>query len=323
MRKTFLVFIFALLPNGLRATDITAPALDLGTVIYTGSNPGSTVFASRNLTAQNITVTGDGVNSPGPVQTAFNLANMSYGGAKNVYLQIVSTTYTINDRCGTVELEMSVQSNSFFKGPVTIKKTSGGKGLVGYANGVFFRFTATVTPEPGKGRCTISAPMTGWVLFAEGDRMPSSDSDYTPVDFPFTITLVTDGDNFEHDANASLNFGTIPASTSTRTFTVGANGSGSCTGSGCVVPGDIAADSFTFHSTSASSVTVGLPPNNTVQLSDGAGHHLSVNNFTSSCNGSCTMSGSDLTFSVGGTLTVPGGSSAGDYEGTYPVSVLY
>lgn len=71
------------------------------------------------------------------------------------------------------------------------------------------------------------------------------------------------------------------------------------------------------------SVTVGLPPNNTVQLSDGAGHHLSVNNFTSSCNGSCTMSGSDLTFSVGGTLTVPGGSVAGDYEGTYPVSVLY
>ena len=161
------------------------------------------------------------------------------------------------------------------------------------------------------------------MLFAEGASAPSSDSGYTLVDFTFNVTLITDGDTLEHDTNASLNFGTIPSSGVSRTITVRPNGSGTCAGAGCVVPMDISADSFTFHSTSASSVTVGLPPNNTVQLSDGAGHYLSVNDFTSSCNGSCTMTNPDLTFTVGGTITLPGGSTVGNYEGNYGVSVTY
>lgn len=127
MKKTFLPFFFSLLPLTLWATDITAPVLDLGTITYTGSNPGSTVFTASSLTTQSISVTGDGINSPGPSYTSFNLKNMSYGGQnKNVFLKIAGSSYTISDPCGEIAItDMSLQNYSVALGPITIKKLGG------------------------------------------------------------------------------------------------------------------------------------------------------------------------------------------------------
>ena len=59
------------------------------------------------------------------------------------------------------------------------------------------------------------------------------------------------------------------------------------------------------------------------RVSKSCGNDLTVNNFTSSCGNNCTTSNGSATFTVGSTISVPGGSSVGNYIGTYPVSVTY
>ena len=323
MKKALALFSLLFLPIGLRATDITPPALDLGTITYTSSNPGSTVFtAATSSSAQAITVSGDGVNSPGPTYTGFNLKNMSYGSSKKVYIKVVSSPAPIVTDCGTIAVtDMSVQPYSVYEGPKTISKTSGGKGLSGFTNGFFPLLVATVTPGTTRGTCTISDVLSGAVKFAEGSSVPSSDGDYTLVDFSFSVTLITPGANLTHDTNAYLDFGTIPALSSAQTITVSAGGVGSCTGSGCTVPAGISTDSFTFSDANNTPFTVTLP-SSPVTLEGGAST-LTVDSFTSDCTATCTPTGGTKTFHVGGTLHVPANPSAGDYSKAYTVGVTY
>lgn len=325
MKKALVFFLLLFLPIGLRATDITPPVLDLGTITYTSvTNNTQTVFtAATSSSAQAITVSGDGVNSPGPTYTGFNLRNMAYGSSKKVFIKVVTSPGSISTDCGTITVtDMSVQPNSVFAGPKTISKTSGGRGMSGFTNGFFPTLTATVTPGSARGTCTISGQFTGAVMFAEGSATPTSDSQYTPVDFSFSVTLVTPGASFSHNAGAYLDFGTIPAASSAWTITMSANGNpGSCTGSGCVVPAGMSADSFTFSDANNTSFTVTLP-SSPITLEGGAST-LTVSNFTSDCTSTCIPTGGSKVFHVGGTLNVSAHPLPGDYSKAYTVGVTY
>lgn len=69
---------------------------------------------------------------------------------------------------------------------------------------------------------------------------------------------------------------------------------------------------------------IGLPVNGTVTLSDGAGHSMNVNNFTSSPSVTGQLSGAGTQqLSVGATLSVSSNQPTGSYSGSFVVSVDY
>lgn len=69
---------------------------------------------------------------------------------------------------------------------------------------------------------------------------------------------------------------------------------------------------------------ISLPVNGTVTLSDGAGHSMNVNNFTSSPSVTGQLSGAGTQqLSVGATLAVGSNQPTGAYSGSFVVSVNY
>ena len=122
---------------------------------------------------------------------------------------------------------------------------------------------------------------------------------------------------------SNLSFGSFVAG-SGGTLAIGPTGVRSATGSVVAVgqASTYGAASFRVSGTANASYTITLPANGTVVLSDGT-HTMALNNFVSSPpNGLLSGGGSQL-IQVGATLTVGSGQPAGNYTGTFNVTVNY
>ena len=124
--------------------------------------------------------------------------------------------------------------------------------------------------------------------------------------------------NIEHDAGASLSFGTITAGTTGGTVVVTRAGNGSATGDVTLMPDSVeSADSFTVTGDAnrdfGISATGGTVSDGTNSMS-----------FTTNVRANHTLDGTGTaTLAVGGTLTVGADQAPGAYTGTYTVTVTY
>ena len=123
---------------------------------------------------------------------------------------------------------------------------------------------------------------------------------------------------------SALAFGKIDASTG-GTVTVSTGGVRSKTGAVVLVSTGSTQNQGTFHVTGAGSSTysITLPADGVVNLSDGASHTMAVNTFVSNPSGTGTLSSGAQDVNVGATLIVASAQVAGNYSGTYSVSVDY
>lgn len=151
----------------------------------------------------------------------------------------------------------------------------------------------------------ISAPAAA----APGDTSTAQGAATAEVVAPITL---------EHVTGATLNFGTFTTGDAGGSVVVDQTGVGIATGEVTLLGGSVeAADAF----------TVAGDANRTFSIAAADG---SVTNGTDTMNfitdastaGALDASGS-ATFSVGGTLSVAGGESAGAYTGSYSVTVAY
>ncbi|MBV8603127.1 MAG: DUF4402 domain-containing protein [Pelomonas sp.] len=122
-----------------------------------------------------------------------------------------------------------------------------------------------------------------------------------------------------------LSFGAFTAGAG-GTLTVGSTGARSSTGGVLLVnQGAGAAAQFMLSGGSSSeAVSISLPADGTVQLSNGS-QTMTLSGFTSTLvngNGMLSMSGTG-SFSVGATLSVGASQAAGNYSGNFSVTVNY
>ena len=137
---------------------------------------------------------------------------------------------------------------------------------------------------------------------------------------PITITAATANDKV-------LNFGTI-LSSSAHNVTVGTEGNRTSTVEGNLVNDTSNAPSageFTITSSVARNITLTLPSSATIS-GGSSSTNLTVSNFVSNPaagTGTVSVIAGDTTVKVGATLAVTQGAAAGDYTGTYPVTISY
>ncbi len=119
---------------------------------------------------------------------------------------------------------------------------------------------------------------------------------------------------------ADLDFGTIAIGTSGGTVTVGTTDNRTC-GAGLVC--SLAVTSAKFGIAGAALQSVGISADPTVTLNRfGGGGTMSATLLTSASTATLSAAGAS-TFAVGGVLTVGGTQAAGDYTGTFNVTVNY
>lgn len=82
--------------------------------------------------------------------------------------------------------------------------------------------------------------------------------------------------------------------------------------------GAVSSDHFVVDNDDGFTFTISLP--SSITVSNGNTGSMTVNAFTHSCPGSCTLDG-DLY--VGGTLQVGANQESGDYTGSYTVTLTY
>ncbi len=325
MRKFSFLIIFLLCSGWGYAATLTSPVIDLGTVTYTSSTPGTCLFSISGGTTWSVaSATGECAAATGTSYTAFNATNMqNYGTSKYVHIRLDDQNPTPPaDNCGTLTItNLQVKQGYADHFPFS-KKGGNPTSIRDYPNGIFFPFVATIEPVANKGRCTITQTYNIF-RFAEGSSTEPSSSAYSPFNITFSITLVTPGNSLEHDENATLNFGTFCKASQTQNLTILPNGTVATSSTVCPASADISADSFTFKSSQASSFSVAVPSTPVTLTNPITGTTLQVSNFQPSCTSSCTVLNNTATVTVGGTLTVPGSADIGDYTGSYPISITY
>lgn len=325
MKKIALFFIFLMQAFFLRAATLTSPVVDLGTLTYVASTPSAWTFTITGGNSYTMSGNGTGATWAGGLYSPFHVTDLKkYGQAKYAHVRVDSQAPTPHEdpNCGTITVtNIQVKPGGGVYG-LFPKKSGNPTYITNYQDGnIYFSFAATVTALPNKGTCTVTKTYGNFVHFAEGSSNEPT-SDYQDCDITFSVTIVTpETATLSHDNDAHLNFGTLCRSGQAQTITVSPNGTVTSSNVLCS-PNAVSADSFTFHSTAVSTAAVSLPASS-ITLSNGSGGTLTVDNFQSSCTGSCALVNNDLSFTVGGTLTVPGGALAGDYTGTYAVSVTY
>lgn len=122
-------------------------------------------------------------------------------------------------------------------------------------------------------------------------------------------------------ANATaLYFGTVvPSIANADTVIVSATGAKTCGAELTCLTSDHTAAAFNVTGETDRVYTITLP--NSVQISNGS-ENMDVDNFTGSKASGTLTSGAD-SFTVGGTLDVGANQAAGEYTGTFTVTVEY
>jgi hypothetical protein len=119
-------------------------------------------------------------------------------------------------------------------------------------------------------------------------------------------------------------FGAFAAGTG-GSVVISPEGSRSATGDVVLISAsDGAAAQFTISGDADFAYSIDLPSDGTVELSDSAGHSMTINGFTSSppLFGQLSSLGSQE-LAVGATLNVGANQPAGNYSGTFLVTVNY
>ncbi len=296
---------------------VTSPSLDLGTITYTTSPFRTYTFSVTDHSQGTVTASSDtGEWDENYTYTPFNMTAMD-NHSDSVHIELSQAQgneiYGPNN-CGKISVtNMTLNADHSTSSPDArdIPKQNRNRFRSPFTNGFYIVFTATVTPYSFTGTCDIGGTVNTlhWV----------DASDEGSVDISVSVHLEA-SEGLAHDDNAALNFGTFCSSADQpQSLTVTPSGTIGASTAVCPVSG-VSADSFTFTSYSATSFTVTLPTSTTLHGPDPSG--LEVNSFTSSCN-TCTVTNGTGNFTVGGTISVPVGTTPGDYEGTYQVSVTY
>lgn len=169
--------------------------------------------------------------------------------------------------------------------------------------------------------CTISTCTSAAAFYYNLNAPATPSSNNGNLQLCFTMRFRPTPISLTHRGGASLNFGRVcaPWSGNTGTVTLSPSGMVSASNVDCY-SNNVSADSFSVTGAANSGYSVILP--SSVNINNGS-RTLTINNFTSSCT-NCTLgSGGSGAFTVGGTLSVPSGTSAGTYSGSYTVSVVY
>ena len=119
----------------------------------------------------------------------------------------------------------------------------------------------------------------------------------------------------------ALYFGTIaPSLSAGDTVIVSPTGAKTCGAELTCLTEDHTAARFNVTGEADASYTIDLPTS--IQISNGAGSNMTVNNFTGSKSNGTLVAGED-DFTVGGTLAVAANQATGEYTGTFTVTVEY
>ncbi|MBR4508330.1 MAG: DUF4402 domain-containing protein [Elusimicrobiaceae bacterium] len=318
MKKTLLIFSLMFVAMNLYAeiTINTLPALNMGSAIYVTDSSGKASVSITNYKTGAISTTNGGPlgSLTGSFATGATFIDMNTK-RKYVYVQLVGgDSGTVTGSCGVINITgMSINGATMRNYKVTSATD-----LYDLPNGIFISMTASFSGTPTSS-CTISGAIEGVTLQYKNSNNPNHE---TWHDANIMVSLDILVPNYlVHDTGAKLNFGSFCSSDQTQTLTVTPAGTVGSSSVVCPISNDISADSFTFTSADMSApFSVNLPAGS-VSISNGT-DSLSISNFTSSCT-SCTTTGGQATFTIGATITVPGGVSSGDYTGNYPVSVTY
>lgn len=125
---------------------------------------------------------------------------------------------------------------------------------------------------------------------------------------------------------AVLSFGNIAVDANPGTVALDPATSARSVTGGCTLPAAIGTVTpATFNVTGVSGYTYGItipnPVADVITLSDGAGHTMTVDTWTSTPSGSGTLTGGSQVLTVGATLHVGGGQTAGTYNSTADFTV--
>ncbi len=126
------------------------------------------------------------------------------------------------------------------------------------------------------------------------------------------------------EATGNLAFGSFLAG-SGGTVTVSAAGARNAGGTVILVAQGVGVGpaQFTVHGTNNAIYSISVV-DSAITLSDGAGHSMSVNSFVTNPSGTGILSGAGAqTVSVGATLNVGLNQPAGNYSGSFGISVNY
>lgn len=119
---------------------------------------------------------------------------------------------------------------------------------------------------------------------------------------------------------SSLEFGSITASSTAGTVVIGTDGSRFSTGGVTISPtGVYTPASFYIEGTPNANFSIKLP--NIVQLRDGYGNTITVDNFNSSVESGILDSNGIFEFKVGGQINLDPNQKSGDYSGTLIVEL--
>lgn len=125
--------------------------------------------------------------------------------------------------------------------------------------------------------------------------------------------------------NRALAFGRFVPNTG-GTVTVSPAGVRTSGGGVLLISSSPSSASFTWTDTSPANANkvclIGLPADGTVTLTSGTSS-MAVRGFTSTPSGSSPMTGGSLQFTVGATLVVGANQPAGNYSGTFSVTMSY
>ncbi len=144
---------------------------------------------------------------------------------------------------------------------------------------------------------------------APGDTSTAQGAATAEVVAPITL---------EHVSGAALNFGTFTTGDAGGTVVVDLAGVGTATGEVTLLAGSVeAADAFNVSGDANRSFSITTAGGSVTNGSD------SMNFNTSADTSGALDAAGAAAFSVGGTLTIAGGESAGTYTGSYDVTVAY
>ncbi|NCP22514.1 MAG: DUF4402 domain-containing protein [Erythrobacter sp.] len=144
---------------------------------------------------------------------------------------------------------------------------------------------------------------------APGDTSSAQGAATAEVVAPITL---------EHVNGAALNFGTFTTGDAGGTIVVDQTGVGTSTGEVTLMGGSVeAADAFTVAGDPNRAFTIATAGGSVTNGTD------TMNFTTSAATSGALDAAGESEFSVGGTLSVAGGESAGNYAGSYNVTVAY
>jgi len=167
-----------------------------------------------------------------------------------------------------------------------------------------------------KRYCTL---MISLIIFCQAYAQVSSTVSSIGIDATIIAPI-----SIENTGSTPMDFGTISRSSTDGTVTLSPEGGRTTTGGASVLSSSsFSAAPFTVTGENDASFNITLPADNTVEMTRlGGTETMAVDGFLHNSTLTLSSSGSE-SFSVGATLTVNADQIAGDYSGSFSITVAY